>query len=365
MKKSAKDLLSRPSHFSIFSVSCQQKFFFTPISFSDIMHVILDDTNWSGRYHLVTRGNENMNITSIADLPLRRLGRTNVMVTPVGVGGAALSHGYTTPSTDEDAAAAVNRAAELGIAYIDTSVGYGESERRIGLAFKNNSKLREHFFLATKTGTGVRPRNYTADWTYRSVENSLKLLNTDWIDLMQIHDPDSLEPALAEDGALKALKNLKEQGVIRAIGLGVRSHELLLQAIEHGDFDTILTYADFNLVRQTVRDTLFSAAGKHDVGIVLGSPILFGLLSNRSEEKLEQQRRREEAEKVRQLSRWARERNVKLMSLALQYCLREPRVSVAIVGTRNVEQVEELVSSVLDPLPENIWEELDAEFDIH
>jgi aryl-alcohol dehydrogenase-like predicted oxidoreductase len=287
------------------------------------------------------------------------------MVTPVGIGGAALSHGYTTPSTDEDAVAAINRAAELGIAYLDTSAGYGESERRIGLAFKNDSKLRERFFLATKTGTGVRPKNYTADWTYRSVENSLKRLNTDWLDLMQIHDPDSLEPPLAKGGALEALKDLKEQGVIRAIGLGVRSHEFLLQAIEHGDFDTILTYADFNLARQTARDTLFPAAEKNDVGIILGSPILFGLLSNRSEEKIERHRQREEIPRVRQIAQWAREKGVKLMSLALQYCLREPRVSVVIVGTRNVEQVEELVLSVLDPLPENIWEELETELDIY
>jgi len=315
---------------------------------------------------------KNMSIKTIADLPRRRLGRTNVMVTPVGIGGAALSHGYTTPSSDDDAVAAINRAAELGIAYIDSSRGYGESERRIGLAFKNDSKLRQKFFLATKTGTGAvdgtEPdwSRYSADWTYRSVEHSLKLLNTDWIDLMQVHDPADLAPALEPDGALKALRDLKEQGVIRAIGLGVRSHEFLLQAIEHGDFDTILTYADFNLVRQTARDALFPAAEKHDVGIVLGSPILFGLLSNCTEEKLKRHRRAsEETEKARQLSQWARQKNVKLMSLAVQYCLREPRVSVMIVGTRNVEQVEELVSSALDPLPENIWEELDTEFNIH
>ena len=287
------------------------------------------------------------------------------MVTPVGIGGAALSHGYTASTTDEDAVAAVNRAAELGIKYLDTSPKYGESERRIGLAFKNNSKLRQNFFLATKAGGGFGPSKYTADWTYRSVDNSLRLLNTDWIDLLQIHDPRDLEPALARDGALTALKDLKEQGVIRAIGLGVRSHEFLLQAIEHGDFDTILTYADFNLVRQTARDTLIPAAEEHDVGVVLGSPILFGLLSNRSEEKLRRYRvTDEESERVRQLLRWFRERNVKMMSMALQYCLREERVSVVLVGTRNVEQVEELVSSVLDPLPENIWEDLHAEFGI-
>jgi len=299
---------------------------------------------------------------TISDLPRRRLGKTNVMVTPVGIGGAALSHGYTTPSTDEDAVAAINRAAELGIAYMDTSPGYGESERRIGLAFRNDGKLRHRFFLATKTGTGVRPRNYTAEWTYRSVENSLKLFNTDWIDLLQIHDPENLEAALAPDGALDALRDLKEQGVIRAIGLGVRSHDLLLQAIEHGDFDTILTYADFNLLRQTARDDLFPAAEKHDVGIVLGSPIMFGMLSNRSEEKSRSYGLSdEELARFRRILEWAQERNIKLMSLALQYCLRDPRVSVVVVGTRNVEQVEELASSVLDPLPDNVWEELEGE----
>ena len=300
---------------------------------------------------------------NISDLSLRRLGRTNVMVTPIGIGGAALSHGYTTPTTDEEAIAAINRAAELGIAYIDTSPGYGQSERRIGLAFKNNGELRKKFFLATKTGTGVRPSNYTADWTYQSVENSLKLMNTDWIDLMQIHDPASLEPVLAPDGALKALLDLKEQGVIKAIGLGVRSHALLLQAIEHGDFDTILTYADFNLVRQTARDALFDAAEKHQVGIVLGSPIMFGLLSNRSEEKLERFRLAEdEVQRIKKLNQWVKERNIKLMSLNLQYCLREPRVSVIILGTRNIAQVEEFVSSVLDPLSEGIWADLKSEF---
>ena len=303
---------------------------------------------------------------SIADLPLRRLGRTDVMVTPVGIGGAALSHGYTSPTTDDDAIAAVNRAAELGIAYIDTSPGYGESERRIGLAFKNDRKLRKHFFLATKTGTGVRPKNYTADWTYRSVENSLKLLNTDWIDLMQIHDPSHLEPALATNGALEALKDLKEQGVIRAVGLGVRSHDFLLQAIEHGDFDTILTYADFNLLRQTARENLFPEAEKHDVGVILGSPILFGLLSNRWKEKSRRHGLSDsESEKLTQLTQWVRERNIRLMSLNLQYCLRESRVSVILVGTRNVDQVEELVSSVLDPLPEGVWSELNEELNIH
>ncbi|MBD3182035.1 hypothetical protein GF312_07075 [Candidatus Poribacteria bacterium] len=304
-------------------------------------------------------------MNGIFDMPLRRLGKTGAMVTPIGIGGAALGHGYTKATTDEDAVAAVNRAAELGIGYIDTSPYYGESERRIGLAFKDNPELRKNFYLATKTGTGIRPSNYTAEWTYKSVENSLKLFHTDWIDLMQIHDPGSLDSSLAEDGALKALMDLKEQGVIKGIGLGVRSHELHMQAIQHGAFDAILTYADFNLIRQSARENLFDAAEKHDVGIVLGSPILFGLLSNR---EYDESRRHgltdDEWEKYRKIYDWCKERSVKLMSLNLQYILRDSRVSVAIVGTRNIQQVEELVASVLNPLPEKIWDEIREEFGI-
>lgn len=298
---------------------------------------------------------------TLASLKKRRLGRTNVMVRPLGLGGAGFGR-----SSDKEAIEAIHRAIELGVDYIDTSPLYGESERRIGLALAGG--LRSKVFLATKTGTGVKPKNYSADWTYRSVEKSMKLLRTDMLDLVQIHDPEDLEPALAHDGALTALKDLKEQGVIRFIGLGVRSHELLLRAILSGDFDTILTYADYNLVRQTARDNLFPEAAEQDVGVILGSPILFGLLSNRnlSENIKRKNRRPDEPEivKIRQLRKWAAERGVKILSLALQYCLRDALIGVTLVGVRNKKQVEENVMAVLDPLGENIWEELANDFGI-
>ncbi|HIE26737.1 TPA: aldo/keto reductase [Candidatus Poribacteria bacterium] len=238
----------------------------------------------------------------------RRLGRTNVMVNPFGLGGA----GFGKSNSDEEVIEAIHQAIELGIDYIDTSPLYGESERRIGFGLEGG--WRDKVFLATKTGTGVIPKNYTADWTYRSVERSLKLLKTDMLDLVQIHDPDDLESALAPDGALSALKDLKEQGVIR------------------------------------------------------GSPILFGLLSNRP--LAEKMKRRNlspddpEIVKIRQLSEWTAERGVKLLSLALQYCMRDSRVGVILVGVRNRQQLEENVMSVLETLPENIMEELANDFGI-
>lgn len=300
----------------------------------------------------------------LTDFPRRPLGRTSMQVVPLGFGGASLGHGYTEATSDAEAVAAVQRALELGINFFDTSPAYGESERRLGLALADG--WREKVYLATKTGTGVWPSNYSADWTYRSVERSLKLLRTDYLDLVQVHDPSDMAPVLAPDGALAALQKLKEQGVIGAIGLGVRKHEFHLRAIESGAFDTILTFADFNLVRQTAREVLFPKAAEKGVGIILGSPILFGWLSNRPLEEQIRRHRREPAElpQIRRLAAWAQERGVRLLSLALQYCLREPRVAVTIVGARNRAQIEEHVEAVLDPLPEGIWEELQRDFGI-
>lgn len=293
-------------------------------------------------------------------IPLRRLGRTGQQVTELGLGGAGINGVYGRRTDEETGIACVRRAVELGVTYIDTSPLYGDSERRIGLALEGG--LRERVFLATKTGTRTRPKDYSADGTFRSVEQSLALLRTDHIDLMQIHDPEDIEPALAPGGALEALRKLKEQGVIGAIGLGVRSHEFLLRAIRHGAFDTILTYADFNPVRQTARETLFPEAAARDVGIILGSPLLFGYLSDRPWEDLLREHRSDGqgpnergALRVRQ---WAQSHGISTLHLALRYCLREPRISTALVGASTPEEIEQNVRAATTPLPDTVWQSL-------
>lgn len=295
-------------------------------------------------------------------LPLRRLGRTGREVTELGLGGAGLNDSYGRQVDDDTAIACVQRALDLGIRYIDTSPLYGESERRIGLALANGR--RDDIFLATKTGTGVRPKNYTRDGTLRSVERSLELLRTDHLDLVQIHDPDEneFETALAPGGALEALEMLKAQNVIAAIGLGVRSHAFLLRAIEHDSFDTILTYADFNPVRQTARDTLFPRAAARDVAILLGSPLLFGFLSDRPWADLLRERRSdgtgENERGALRVREWADAHGVSTLHLALRYGLRDARIATVLVGVSTPEEVEQNVRAATTPLPSPIWEAL-------
>ncbi|MGV3723253.1 MAG: aldo/keto reductase, partial [Actinomycetota bacterium] len=210
--------------------------------------------------------------------PHRVLGRTGREVTALGLGCASLNDCYGRATHDEWAIATVRRALELGIRYFDTSAGYGESERRLGLGLQGWP--REEYFLATKAGTRHGAKDYSADGTLRSVEESLRLLNTDCLDLLLIHDPDDFTPAFQPGGALAALERLKAEGVIRAIGLGVRSHEHHRRAIRDGRFDAILTYLDYTLLGQPALP-LIDEAYEAGVAVALGSPLATGFLSGR------------------------------------------------------------------------------------
>src|SRR3989442_12576344 len=143
----------------------------------------------------------------VQSLPARRLGRAGFEVRPFGLGGGSLGGDRT---TDEAAVAAVRRALELGIDFIDTSAGYGmgESERRIGLSLTPQDRRRIR--LQTKAGTGTQPKDFSGDGIRRSVEASLKRLRTEYLDVCLIHDPDDMTPVLAPGGGIDALVQLKE-----------------------------------------------------------------------------------------------------------------------------------------------------------
>lgn len=215
-------------------------------------------------------------------LPKRRLGCTDAYVTPLGLGGAWL--GRTPDGLDESVGiATVRRALELGVNLIDTSAAYlrRESERFIGLALEEwygRGGKREELVLTTKTGTHVRPHDYSAAATRESVSRSLELLKTDYLDVVLIHDPQDLTQALSPGGALEVLQEYKAQGIIRAIGLGVRTHKFHRQCIEAGLIDVSLTFRDYHLLGQSAEDGVLAVAAAHGVGVLNGSPTLNGLL---------------------------------------------------------------------------------------
>jgi len=292
----------------------------------------------------------------LSSLPRRRLGRTGFQVSPLGLGCAWLSHA----GSDAAAVAAVRRALDAGINYVDTSAGYRDSERLLGLGLQGVP--RDSYYLATKTGTRGQTRDYSGEGTRHSVELSLQTLGTDHLDVLLIHDPTSLEPAFAPGAALDVIRGLKETGKVRAIGLGVRDHALHRQAILTGLFDVSLTYLDYNLFRQSAAETLLPLAQQHDVGVVLGSPLGMGLLGGTDPALRPDAATRPDITEAREQWLWAHEHGVDLIALALQFCLREPRIAVSLNGARSVEEVESSLAAVLTPIPDSVWAAWEARF---
>ncbi len=296
-------------------------------------------------------------------LPRRRLGRTHMEVTEICVGGVAIGSLHQ-PLEDAEAVATVHRALELGVNYIDTSPFYGESERRIGIALQALGGLPPGLYLSTKTGSHPqRQYDYSGEATRWSVENSLRLLGVDSVDLLLGHDPDraavpSMEPVFVPGGALDELERMKAEGKLRAIGLGCRSHDFHRQAIRSGRFDVILTFLDYNLVSQSAA-SLIDEADAAGVGVLVAQVLRAGQLAGADPLADERLRSREGAEAAHQWWLWARQRDVPLQAVAVQWALRNPKIGCVLIGPRTAAEAEENVRLLSHPISQAIWDEVD------
>ncbi len=301
-----------------------------------------------------------MPATDRPSLRKRRLGRAGFDVTEISLGGAGLG-GLYGPVSDEDGVLTIKRALDLGINYIDNSPFYGQSERRLGMVIAARGGRADGFHLCTKVGTHPeRYGDYSAAATRWSVENSLRTLGIESVDLVQVHalaDIDMkvvLEPCSAVD----ELERLREEGKLRAIGLGVRGHDFHRRAITSGRFDVILPYEDYTLVRQTAGPLIREAAAA-GIGVLLGRALLVGLLAGGDPMADPEMATKPDAPAAHEWWRWARERGVPLQALALQFPMRHPGVSSVVVGARSAREVEENVAAATRPIPEELWAEVD------
>lgn len=318
-------------------------------------------------------------------LERKTLGKSGIAVTRVGLGCAPLG-GLYGDIPDEQALEVVRRALSLGINIIDTAplYGYGTSEMRIGRAVAD--KNRDDFVLATKVGrllvskedkeadlrqdanwgttSPLRPKfDFSYDAVMRSVEESLKRLQTNRIDILHIHDPDNhYEQAL--DGAYPALDKLRSQGVIRAVSAGMNQSEMLARFAREGDFDCFLLAGRYSILEQGAMDELFPLCESKNIGILLGGTYNSGILAsdlnagakfNYADAPADVLRR------ARGLQAVAARYRVSLKAAASQFALAHPQVTCIIPGTRVPDRVEENLRLVDEPIPPDFWDALKAD----
>jgi len=188
-------------------------------------------------------------------------------VFPISLGGAGIGSCneaifFQGPVTEKQAVETVLFALENGVTLVDTSPFYGDSEQKIGLAVREYGK-RPSFILSTKAGTHPVYKGYSRDNILRSIDNSLKTLHTDYLDIVHIHDPSEADYRnLMKNGGIEALLHLKEEKTLLNIGLGVRDHGLHYNFIACGYADVILPYLDYNVLNTTTAAETHSGTGR-------------------------------------------------------------------------------------------------------
>jgi aryl-alcohol dehydrogenase-like predicted oxidoreductase len=261
----------------------------------------------------------------LGPLPRRTLGKTGLSVSIIGLGGESLLKKESSDRSDDKYSEAIDyvrRALELGINYFDTAPIYYPSEPRLGEALKGVN--RSEIILASKTDKRDR------DGAWRQLDASLKNLKTDYLDIWQIHHidhQDEVKQIFAEDGAMKALQEAKDQGMVRYLGVtGHYDPKPLLSCIKRFDFDTLLMVTNAaDVHKHSMIKNLMPEALKKKIG-VLGM-------------------------KVCSRGRLFDPMHITNMDQALPYVLTLP-ISSVIIGHDNIGQLEQniRIAKSFDPL---------------
>jgi aryl-alcohol dehydrogenase-like predicted oxidoreductase len=289
------------------------------------------------------------------DLPLSILGRTNLQVTRLGFGamevrGPRIWNGR--PVTDQQAESILNAVLDAGINFIDTANDYGRSEEFIG---KYISQRRKEFYLATKCGcTVVRrddhtddtPHDWSRDNLFRGLHESLRRLKTDYVDIMQLHNP-SVELA-EENQVVDSLKEMQKQGKVRFISISTTLPHLPTY-LRWGVFDTF--QIPYSALERDHEDWITQAA-RAGIGTIIRGGVARG----------------EAGVGLGSQERWKRFEEAGLDELVqpgesrttflLRFTLSHPYINTTIVGTLYPEHLQENIEAAMrGPLPSTIYQE--------
>jgi D-threo-aldose 1-dehydrogenase len=296
-------------------------------------------------------------------IPTVSLGRTALRVSRLGLGTAPIGNLYNDVPA-EDARAAIRAALGAGVTLFDTAPLYGAglSERRVGEALADAP--RASYVLSTKVGRRILPDGAVVfDWTrngiLRSVEESLGRLGLDRIDIALVHDPDDHEREAIEV-AFPTLIELREQGVISAVGAGMNQWEKLSRFVERHDLDCLLLAGRYTLLEQTSLPLLRQCA-ERGVGVMLGGVFNSGILAtgaqpgakyNYADAPLEI------LDRVRQIAHICAKHGVPLPHAALRFALSHPAVTTLIVGAVSPAEVVANVAGLRATVPPALWDDL-------
>ncbi|REJ07219.1 aldo/keto reductase [Microbacterium bovistercoris] len=303
---------------------------------------------------------------------------------PLGFGAASIGNLYTAVS-DQAAEAALEAAWQSGIRYFDTAphYGLGLSERRLGAFLQ--TKPRDEFVISTKVGRLLEPNPAYAggrdlenafdvpddlirrfdpspEGVRRSLDDSLERLGLDRVDVLYLHDPDVYDLEWGMRDGLPALAALRDEGLVREIGIGVNDAAVAARAVREGDLDLVMIAGRYTLLEQLALEDLFPTCEERGVRVVDAAVFNSGLLATSSPAASGTYNYgavpADVLDRARELAAVCAKHGVELPAAALQFPARHPVVATVVVGTAKADSVRQNAERMHAEIPDALWAEL-------
>ncbi len=309
----------------------------------------------------------------------RQLGHRGPSVTRIGLGCAPFGNLFTEVS-DDDVQATVDAAWEGGVRFFDTAplYGHGLSEIRLGKALAKYP--RDQYVLASKVGRLLRePKeqisptifknvpqlepifDYSRDAILASIDESLNRLNVDYLDVVHVHDPDDYEDWVINE-AFPTLIQLRDEGVVKAVGCGMNQTNSLTRFVHEVDLDCLLLAGRYTILDNSSGTELLQLCREKNIGVVLGGIFNSGLLANPEMNKTFDyvDASPEILEKAQTMAGLAQSHGVSLAHAAVQFGLRHAGVSSIVIGARTRNEMNDDLSYAAEVVPREFWDALET-----
>ena len=301
-------------------------------------------------------------------LKKNKIRNTGVEITELSFGTSSLgsmpdTYGYEVP--EQRALETLDRFFQGPVNMLDTSRNYamGESEKRIGKAIKKIGAWPKNFVLSTKVDRNMETLVLDKRRTRESIEESLKTLSVDSVDILFLHDPEyvkDINDITKKDGAIDELFKLKEEGFAKAIGLAMGKIDIMFPMLKNWDFDVLINHNRFTLLNREANE-MYDYAHNKNIAIINAAPYAGGVLAkgpnnfkrityqNVSEEKLEP---------ARKIEKICKNYNIDIGAAALQFSIKDKRITSTLCGVTSVQSIEKNLEWASIEIPKECWNEI-------
>ena len=293
---------------------------------------------------------------------------TGVEVTELSFGTSSLgsmpdTYGYEVP--EQRAQETLKRFFQGPVNMLDTSRNYamGESEKRIGRAIKENGGWPKDFLLSTKLDRNMDTLVLDKNRARESLEESLKTLNVDSVDVLFLHDPEyakDITDITKKDGAMDELFKIKNEGLAKAVGVAMGKVDIMFPLLKDWDFDVVINHNRYTLINREA-NKMYDYAYSKNIAIFNAAPYAGGVLAkgpDNFKKVTYQDATEEKLAPAREFEKVCKKHNVELGAAALQFSLRDNRITSTICGVTSVESIEKNLAWANAEISGEFWDEI-------